>query len=304
MKKIWIVLPASLLILSACTPAQSGTGAVPSVETIVAATFQAMTPAAPPTAQPTAALPTTQSAATLPTATTMLTAQPTAAQSSGIPVSYNNVTFSIPLELNASASPTTNTDVEFPYINPSGGPMAEHVVFQITNYPVQGDAKIIVFKSSDFAAYGVPSQDAITALLKGQETIQPISKALIQGNFYAQAKPVTFKNGHGVRYLTEVLTGFAPITNQDLFYYYEGVTNDGAYFVSAIFHVTAPFLVVDGNQNSSTPPDGVPFNWGANLDFPKYLNDITQKLNNTTPENYTVPLTVLDQLIGTVHVNP
>jgi hypothetical protein len=283
MKKNWLVLFFCLLIFSACVPSQPQTSSGPSVETIVASTMQAMTAAQ---------LTTVQS-----------TLQPTMSQPGGIPVSYNNVNFTIPLELNASSSPSTSTDVEFPYINPSGGPMAEHLVFQITNYLVQGDAKIMVFKSSDFAAYGESSQNTITALLGGQDSVQPLPKALVQGSFYAQTKTVSFKNGHGVRYLTEVLTGIAPITNQELFYYYQGITNDGAYFVSAIFHVKAPFLVADGSQNSLTPADGIPFNWGADLDFSKYLSEVTQKMNDTSPESFTVSLIFLDHLMGSLQVN-
>jgi hypothetical protein len=228
------------------------------------------------------------------------------AQAIGLPVSYNNISFNIPLELNASAAPSTNTDVEFPYINPSNGPMPEHVVFQITNYPVQGDAKIMVFKTSEYAAYGAPLQDAITALLAKQDATQPLPKALAQGNFYAQAKQVSFKNGHGVRYLMQVLTNPAPITNQDLFYYYQGITNDGAYFVSVLLHVNAAFLVADGNQNSPTSPDGIPFNWGGDMStFDKYLSDVTQKLNNTSAENYSPSLILLDKMIESMQVaNP
>ena len=274
MKKSWIILLASLLMLSACAPAQTATETKPGVETIVASTLQAMTAAAQPTAS-----------------------------AGGIPVSYHNVTFTIPLELNASASSSTNTDVEFPYINPSGGPMAEHDVFQITNYPVQGDGwdtKIMVFKSSDYAAYG--QQDAVTALLGGQEANQPLPKALTH-DFYAQPKLISFKNGHGLRYLTQVFNGMAPINNRDLFYYYQGITNDGAYFVSAIFHVKVSFLVADTDPNSPTPSDGVLFLRDPSQDISKYLGDITQKLSSTAPENYTVSLTLLDNLIESVQVS-
>lgn len=266
MKNILILLTTGLLMLSACAPAQPVTPTVPGVGTIVAATLQAMTATAPTPA----------------------------AQASGLPVSSNNISFTIPLELNASATPSTNTDVEYPYINPSGDPMPAHVVFQITNYPVEGDAKIMVFKSSEYAAYGAPLQDAN----------QPLPDQLAH-DFYAQAKPVPFQNGHGVRYLTEVLTNPTPITNRDLFYYYQGITNDGAYFVSAIFHVHAAFLVADGNKDTSTPSGGIPFNWGTDLDFSKYLGDVTQKLNDTPVENYTPSLILLDKMIGSLQVaNP
>jgi len=127
------VLVTCLLILSACLPVQPST-TVPNVETVVVQTLEAFTAAAP-----------------------------SPMPASRLPVSYNNVSFSIPLELNASASPSTSTDVEFPAVNPSGGPMAEHVVFQFTNFPIQGDAKIMVFKASEYAAYGSSFQDAVTA---------------------------------------------------------------------------------------------------------------------------------------------
>jgi hypothetical protein len=277
MKKILILLTTGLLLLSACTPANSVTSTGPGVETIVASTLQAMTAAAP---------------------------SPAAAKPSGLPVSYNNISFTIPLELNASAAVSTSTDVEYPYINPSGGPMAEHVVFDLTNYPVPGKARIMVFKSSEYAAYGEPVQGAVTALLAGQDATQPFPKALVQG-FYAQAKPVPFQNGHGLRFLTEVLTGFAPITNKEIFYYYQGITNDGAYFVAAVLPVNASFLVADDKKDSPTPPDGIPFNWGADLDFTKYLTQITQKLNDAAPENYSLSLLLLDKMIGSMQVaNP
>jgi hypothetical protein len=225
-----------------------------------------------------------------------------ATQVSGLPVSYNNVSFSIPLELNASAAASTSTNVEYPYINPSGGPMAEHVVFDLTSYPVQGQPRIMVFKSSEYAAYGEPVQGVVTALLAGQDSILPLPKALAQG-FYAQAKPVPFQNGHGVRILTEVLTNFAPITNREIFYYYQGITNDGAYFVAASFPVNASFLVAD--NNSPIPSDGVPFNYPTDPDFEKYLNQISQKLNDTASENYSPSLLLLDKMIGSMQVtNP
>jgi hypothetical protein len=272
-KRSILVTTVGLLLLSACAPAQSPAPSA-GVGTVVAQTLEALTAAAPAPTQPT----------------------------SGLPVSYNNISFTIPIELKSSATPSTNTEVEFPAINPSGGPMAEHVTFQFTNMPVQGDAKIMVFKASDYAAYGPPFQAAVTSLLAGQDTVQPLPDDLVQGEFFAQAKPVSFQNGHGVRYLTQVLTNFAPITNEDLFYYYQSISADGAYFVSAMFHVSAPFLVADGKADSVTPADGIPFGNGTNLDFPAYLGAVTQKLNDTPVEGYTPSLTLLDKMIESLQV--
>ncbi len=265
-----IVLPVSMLVLSACQPAKA-TSEMPNVETVVAQTFEALT-------------------ATVPSATPV----------SGIPVTFDNVSFNIPLELNASAAASTTTEVEFPYLNPSGGPMAQHTAFQFTNYPVEDNARIMVFKTEEYASYGQPLQDAVTALLGGQDTAQPLPNALAQGDFFTQVKPLNFKNGHGVRQLTQVLMNIGPINNQDLLYYYQGITNDGAYFVSAIFHVNAAFLVADSSMDAVTPADGIPFT--NESDMTTYLNAIAQKMNETPAENFAPALQFFDNLIGSIQV--
>jgi hypothetical protein len=223
-------------------------------------------------------------------------------------VSYQGISFAIPLELSASASPSTSTDVEFPYIYPGGDPMPEHVVFRFMNYPVHVplEARIMVFKASEYASYSEILQAAVSALSagQGQDTLQPLPDALVQGEFYAQSKPIAFKNGHGVRYLTQVLTDVGPINNEGLFYYYQGISADGAYFLSAIFPVNADFLPANGLQDAATPPDGVPFDWqGSNLDYPAYLSAVTQKLNDTPAESYTPSLVTLDRLIESIQVS-
>jgi hypothetical protein len=273
MKKLLIILTTTVLTLSACAPSQPVSTSGQDVSTLVALTLEPITPAL----------------------------SITTVQVEGLPVSFNNITFSIPLELNANAASSSSTDVEFPYINPSNGPMPEHVVFKLSNYPAAGDAKIMVFKASDYAAYG--QQDAVTALTAGQDTAQPLPDALLYGKIYAQPKPVQFQNGHGVRYLYEPDVAIAPITDQDLFYYYEGVTNDGAYFVSAVLHLHTTFLVPDGNKDTVTPPDGIPFNWGPDLDYAKYKTDVIQKLNDTPADNYTPSLSVLDKMISSLLVS-
>lgn len=279
MKRIPLLVIAGLICGSLVFAACGAAGSVPEsqggLETVVAATFTSMT---------------------------------AEVQSRGLPVSYENITFHIPLELNASATGSTDTRWEFPSINPSRGPMAPHAVFEFTNYPVTGEypvgegARLTVFKTSDYAAYGATEQDAVTALLGGQESLQPLPEALEMGRFYVQVKPVTFQNGRGLRYLTQVLDGIAPIDNLKLFYYYQGITNDGAYFVSALFHVRIPFLVTDGHKDSITPPGGVHFAWDESLDYPKYLDEVAQKLNEASAEDFTPSLTILDQLIGSIQV--
>ncbi len=278
-KKFRKSLPLIGLILSlvACQPAQSP-ASNPSIETASAPTLMTEAPVIIP---------------------------PTATAATGSPISSNQISFDIPPELPASASPSISTDVEFPYIYQEGS-MPEHVIFRFTNYPVQvpREARIMVFKTTDYASYGEILQKAAAALSAGQDTLEPLPDELVQGEFYAQSKAITFKNGHGVRYLTQTLTDSGPINNEGLFYYYQGITTDGAYFISAIFPVNADFLVASGLPDAVTPPNGVPFDWqGSPLDFPAYLSAVKQKLNDTPAERYTPSLLTLDRLIESIQVS-
>ena len=53
---------------------------------------------------------------------------------------------------------------------------------------------------------------------------------------------VTFQNGQGIRFLAEYGQYAAPVNNTDLFYTFQGITNDGNYYVSIILPVTHPSL--------------------------------------------------------------
>lgn len=102
--------------------------------------------------------------------------------------------------------------------------------------------------------------------------------------------------------MTQILTNFAPITNEDLVYFYQGISNDGTHFVLAVIHINAGFLVADGRMDLATPPDGIPFSFDGNLDFPAYLSAITQKLNDTPAGSFSPSLSTLDQMIGSIHI--
>ena len=230
---------------------------------------------------------------------------PTATVPPALPISYGGVVFNLPLELAANANGSLSTDIEFPYIYTEGDPMAEHVVFGLMGYPVRTPRppRLMVFKASEYAAYSQILQEAVNALSAGQDSLNPLPKALAPGDFSAQVKPITFKNGHGVRYLTQVLSDFGPINNEGLFYYFQGITTDGAYVVSATFPVNADFLVPNGLPDAVTPTEGIPFDWqGSSADFPVYLNAVTQKLEATPAEDFSPSLLTLDRLIESLEV--
>ena len=58
---------------------------------------------------------------------------------------------------------------------------------------------------------------------------------------------IKFQVPEGVRFLTEYAQYPASANNQDLFYQFQGLSRDGAYYIVAIFPITVPVLAETGH---------------------------------------------------------
>lgn len=226
---------------------------------------------------------------------------------SGIPVTFGNISLFIPEGLATGASFKTSINVELPYINPSFGDMPEHTVLTLDGYATPGrSGRVLIFKSDDYAAYTDFTQQIVSALqlLKSGQVypddlyIHPYTNSLV----------ITATGTTGLRSLNQIMTGMAPYDNEDIFYYYVGLSNDGKYFIEAILPVKVSFLPADSSPNSVTPVDGVqfPFNiddmLGFQEKFREYSALIKEKLNYAAPEAFTPALATLDMLIGSISI--
>jgi hypothetical protein len=273
MKKLISTLFVLTLLTLACGSSTPPNAANPSdVETIVAATLQARTPSG---------------------------------SASPVPIyQYENVSLTIPSDLGTGAAATKTNDVELPFINPSNGPMPQHTVLEINDYPLPRSSRIIIIKAAEYAAYSENTQKIIATLQSTQyQTGQPLPHELSVGPFNAKAQSLSFKNGHGLRYITEILMAVMPVSNDQVFYYYQGLTNDGTYFISARLPISAPFLSSDSNPDSPLPVDGIPFPNSSNAqDFDSYYAAVTGKLNAADAGIFQPSLSSLDALIQSITI--
>jgi hypothetical protein len=104
-----------------------------------------------------------------------------------------------------------------------------------------------------------------------------------------------FKNGQGLRYLTEFSQGIMPINNSKLIYTYQGLTGDGKYYVAAVLPVNHPSLPVDGNVTGNEPPE-------FTSDFQTYLANVVGTLNQQAASTFTPDLTQLDAMMSSVEI--
>ena len=105
----------------------------------------------------------------------------------------------------------------------------------------------------------------------------------------AGIRPVGFENGQGIRYLAACYQDASPVVNPNLYYSFQGLTNDGQLYVAAYFPVYAPVL-------PDAPPDLSDMDAWM-LAYPDYLQETNQALDTTPDSQFTPDLALLDSLV-------
>lgn len=284
MKNKLFVLSAVLLVTLACISAQPTTPAVPNVETIVAATVQALTFAAPPP-----------------------TSVPTTPPANGPVISFENVSFILPEGVATNALSGT-----IPAANeePGWGTAPEHIKFELDGYTLYGNTfhkpQILVYPAQEYAALNEGagrSMERLQAILNGStaptaENLPGIAAFNAGQLFAAQIQVIRFANGSGVRFLTEYGQYFATANNVDLFYQFQGLTSDGKYYIIAILPASHPLLAFDEKPETAPPAGGIPFpGYDNESALTTYYTDVVNLLNSAAPESFQPTLLNLDALI-------
>ncbi|MCL4266702.1 MAG: hypothetical protein KJ069_26220 [Anaerolineae bacterium] len=111
----------------------------------------------------------------------------------------------------------------------------------------------------------------------------------------AQMHYLTFQNGEGMRYLTQFNQEPRQINNQEIYYTFQGITADHAYYIAAFFPVQSNSLPAD-----NTIADDEAF--ASTLQ--NYLAQTTADLNALPTTAFTPDLALLDTLIESLLVEP
>ena len=83
---------------------------------------------------------------------------------------------------------------------------------------------------------------------------------------HARVHYLDFDNGSGMGYLTQITMGPSRINNQELFYTFQGLTADRAYYVVAFFPVSLASLPATGQLSDDELASLM-------ADYPAYLAD-------------------------------
>ena len=282
-----LLLVASLACELAGTPP---TGQVDDVATVVAKTMAALPTVEGPAAEPSPAF-------------------------TGRTVEFQGGNLTIPPGLVASVSQAV--------ISPASGPEVPpwevtpgHIELTLDGYALQGTfhtPKIYIFpaQSADLPPGAVDNINLLQSLLAnpgqslGEKDLPSIPFFNAGAVFVAKEKLIQFQNGAGVRMLTQYAQSFAKVNNHELFYHFQGLSNDRRTYFIAILPVSAATLPADASETAALPAGGVPFPGYAdpNADFLGYYSAVTENLNALPEEAFNPSLTVLDALIASLLVS-
>lgn len=195
------------------------------------------------------------------------------------------------------------------------GAMPGYQRFTFVGFPTAGNIQspqLYVMPVSEFPAEGQIYGDQLHLLqnllrthpeLKAiaspgsQETPLPILPVINAAQtIVLQPQYMRFLNGEGVRYITYYSQSAEPVTANDLFYAFVGITDDGQYVVSALFPLYADFL----------PQGWVAYNisnWeDFMMNYQTYLDDLLREIANKDASAYMPDIRQLDSIIATVEV--
>ena len=274
-----------LLLLSACQTSKVPTRLPPVQSTTTLLTTQ------PPTA---AQLPTFQAAAPATQAPAEVT-QPPAGASGELVLDLSGTA----QDQSVETIPAAPANADGPWWEAA----PEHRRVTLHGYPVTGhlmQPQIFVYPAADLAgsneAAGGMAAD-LQGLLQTRQAgdrmpFLPLFNAAQA--MHAQVQYLDFKNGQGVRFLTQFDQAPLPVNNYELIYTFQGLSSDGKYYIAAVLPVTHAELPAAPQASEQQ---------AAELnDFPAYLAKTVTWLDGQPGGSFTPDLAALDALIQSMEV--
>jgi len=180
------------------------------------------------------------------------------------------------------------------------------------------DARVMIFQTADFSVFGddnpqgfMNQKRALIELLAtgvdpaycaepipGRPSLPYLPWINMQQVFCAQPEIIEFVGGKGIRYISHYAQSPAPALDQQIIYTFQGLTDDGKFYVSAVFPVETGIFPTEASPCPKCgEPDYNPIpEWNALL-----VEQLTQL--NTQPEDDFAPsLRLLDELIQSIQI--
>ncbi|MCB9126365.1 MAG: hypothetical protein H6638_00390 [Ardenticatenales bacterium] len=194
---------------------------------------------------------------------------------------------------------------------PSARAAPEHLRFSFTSVLSEGveprDAQLLIYPARDYATlYSDAGIDTVATEIERLRALvaqRPLTfdaplpllpRFDLQPSIQAHVEFVDFEGGAGVRYLSQINEGAAPVTNDGLFYTFQGLTHDGNYLVILFYPVRSAALEGMTSEDATAAADS------ASTDFERYRTETETLLTNEDVATFDPPLNDLDLLVSSL----
>ena len=226
-------------------------------------------------------------------------------------VAFDGFSFNLPSavasNVNISQYPGDPTTLQQP-----GGPEVKHTQFLLYNGSpapesfLDGAGGIRIYNTADFAGYDLTAgiYQSLQSLLAQRPDLGQYMTANQGTNagdlpylpifpaaqvIRARAHYIDTPFLQGVGYVTAYRQDVSPFVGSEFLYTVQGLSSDGAHYVSATFKLNTALFPAEVPQN---------FDYNTfNQQFEQYLSQSIATLNNATPQDFTPSLTVLDTFV-------
>ncbi len=113
----------------------------------------------------------------------------------------------------------------------------------------------------------------------------------------ARVKYIDFSGGTGVAFLAAYKQGPAPLTNEDLTYFFQGLSSDGRWYISMAYPVNSARLPATAAE---VPPEAAQL---AQQDYAAYLAQTTQLLDQAAANEFTPDLEALNAMLASLNLS-
>lgn len=239
---------------------------------------------------------------------------PLAAQGGTDSVAYNGIEFELPQALAAGVL-AMRVGGDDPTLEQPGGAVPLHVMFTLLNGVPNAETnttvgEIHVYRTADFAGYSVPETQlaALTGLVETRPDLTNFTQPTTDNSlnlpylpgvgagqiFRAKPQYIETEFLTGVRYLTAFASDVSPFTADRVWYTFQGLSNDGGYYVAVNVPVNASALPAE------IPAD---FDYAAfEQNYTQYLADTAVLLNDAAVEMFAPSPLVLDTLVQSLRL--
>jgi hypothetical protein len=181
--------------------------------------------------------------------------------------------------------------------------LPKYQVFSLEGYEISEHllkAQIFLYPVAELAAFNQEAEQIasnLEILLDSQivgESLPFLPLINAAQVMHSKVAFLDFESGSGVRFLTQFDQAPLPINNFELIYTFQGLTDDGKYYVSAVFPITHPNLADDSMVDSSQEFDPEAFS--------AQMAESVIKLGNFSDQDFSPTLSQLDEVIRSISV--